>query len=299
MLRRLTEHYNAFKDLNQTDWHRTVGDLIREKEKITGKSFKYCFVCCVKIHLQYCECSFEELKLILKTIPENERSNYYNNFNKIGRLKTPTKIEIKSSFNKEPSIPISNEILKLIEPLSSIGNIHIKFPDGDELIFKTVSPQPLLKRILSQLTTANTRVYSSPELESKVLDNGMPFKLQELKFYIDGDPTYSNQQQIVKDISSLAATIPNNRGVFEFQFSNGKRFIGSSKSMCRRTKEILNHLLIKKKAVIKWEQQVLLDYHYQLKIDDIKILYNECCDYKEEAKKLINQVDKNFLYNLD
>lgn len=299
MLRRLTEHYNAFKDLNQTDWHRTIGDLIREKEKITGKSFKYCFVCCVKIHLQYYECSFEELKLILKTIPENERSNYYNNFNKIGRLKTPTKIEIKSSFNKEPSIPISNEILKLIEPLSSIGNIHIKFPDGDELIFKTVSPQSLLKRILSQLTTTNTKVYSSPELESKVLDNGMPFKLQELKFYIDGDPTYSNQQQIVKDISSLAATIPNNRGVFEFQFSNGKRFIGSSKSMSRRTKEILNHLLIKKKAIIKWEQQVLLDYHYQLKIDDIKILYNECCDYKEEAKKLINQVDKNFLYNLD
>ena len=216
MLRRLTEHYNAFKDLNQTDWHRTIGDLIREKEKITGKSFKYCFVCCVKIHLQYCECSFEELKLILKTIPENERSNYYNNFNKIGRLKTPTKIEIKSFFNKEPSIPISNEILKLIEPLSPIGNIHIKFLDGDELIFKTVSPQSLLKRILSQLTTANTKVYSSPELESKVLDNGMPFKLQELKFYIDGDPTYFNQQQIVKDISSLAATIPNNRGVFEF-----------------------------------------------------------------------------------
>ena len=83
MLRRLTEHYNAFKDLNQTDWHRTIGDLIREKEKITGKSFKYCFVCCVKIHLQYCECSFEELNSILRTIPQEERSNYYNNFNRI------------------------------------------------------------------------------------------------------------------------------------------------------------------------------------------------------------------------
>ena len=69
--------------------------------------------------------------------------------------------------------------------------------------------------------------------------------------------------------------------------------------MSRRTKEILNHLLIKKKAIIKWEQQVLLDYHYQLKIDDIKIEHIECDDYKEEAKKLINQVNKNLLYNLD
>lgn len=294
MLRTLTTHYKEFENEESMDWHKEIGDLIREKSFVNNKGFKYNFVSTIRIFIHYTHCAATANQAKNDWLNKIKRggttSQYYNDF-----IETPTLVkttfnlleeQLKTAFKKEkppqfvlPSRSLSELIDEKIAALPSVGNIIIKFPDDETLTFKSTVPRQQLRRMLLQLTKPNISTYSNNSIKRKKEENGKPFNLSELEFSIDNSTSYNLKKQQRQTLSD----IPTCAGTYILMFPNGVPFIGTTKNLRRRITEHINNLFNQNTG--GWYSLCRSDHSGELSFENIEISWFKGYEKEKELRE--------------
>lgn len=276
MLSRLTQHYNDFNSFAKTDWHKKVGDIIRERQSSygRGKGFKYSFCCCTKIFIQYTSSLkvAEELeKRWLQNIKTEKKDFlYYNTLFYTGRneervsSKTTDSFKIQKeaekifkgrkvfdnvSFEKNELTPEEKEILQLInekvEKMPKAGMIEISISKIRwDYVAVAKDAHLVAKYLLQQLMLPNV-TSSVPEIKSARYRNEGPFNLKDIYIFIDGNTDIIYAEKNPHELKYIVSSLPTSAGVYTLTFPNGKQYIGSSNNIQRRVREHLRGIFCK------------------------------------------------------
>lgn len=278
MLMRLTQHYYDFCNFAKTDWHKKVGDIIRERTAQSGKTknFKYHFCAVVKIFIQYTS-SKEAAELLEKrwlreVKKQGQDSLYYNGVFYSGQGSTSIKknsdLELNKIVNEAAQLFKGKQIVNISQPktyplterdkilynqieekvnkMAKTGAVNIRIPHlyFDE-IYASDDAHTFVKYVYQQLTFESIKEPEMEKLKSLKMRNGGPLKIEDIKVFIDGDTTYYWTIRNQNTIKYIIDDIPQTSGVYFLKFPNGKEYIGSSNNLKRRIKEHLREIYVR------------------------------------------------------
>lgn len=338
MLSRLTQHYNDFNTIGITDWHQKAGNLIRERMNALGstKGFKYAFVCCVKIFVQYTSSlkMAEALeKAWLHNVKEEGQDKFYYNsvfYSKTNIEEKPEQIIDTFKVQKEAeklfkgrtvvnNIPfiekeyteeeknILEQIDKYIEKMPNTGEILITIPELRwEYICVALDAHKYAKSLLRDLMLPDVDS-SIPLIHSARIRNGGVFSLKQLRLYINGNEDFYWFSRNCNQVKYEVRNLPKTSGVYILTFPSGKQYIGSSKNIQRRVGEHLrglyvNYFSLSSEEALKtnkfpqWYKDCMNELSNKA-VSAVKIEYIETQDYREREEIETRKKPINSLYN--
>lgn len=286
----LSNYYNRLQSLG---YETSIGNLIRERMEQNGKPFKYCFVCCSQIFIQYT--SNQKTAAELKELWEKQNPVFKQQVRRAAerKFKNHRIIELKDFETPDEltadEIVLQKQIEEKVSRMLGTGYLEVSIP---KLNFKdkfcSSTPQDALKELLFSLCTPEKR--PAPRHIKLLRDeNGGCFKLSEIHCLINGDGEFEQRLENEAFIQKKALTFPETCGYFKLTFPNHKVFISYSQNLRRRLTEILKGIYTPTDAAHRrtwWDEAFTWDKNAAHTV----IEFWECENYKFAARTAISQL---------